>query len=364
MLMTCIYFVFLAFCYGVDNKITRVTKKETQERKIFLTMQFLFVIYFGLMIGLRDISVGADTWSYVDTFENMKYKTFAELFNSADRSHEYLFSSITKILSMRTENRFVFTTVFAMGFSLSYGYIVHKLSDNYFVTYTVLMTLYMTFIISGMRQVAAMSILFLSYPFIKKRKLIPFLLCVAVAYFFHNTAVIFVLAYFIANKKMGWLQFGIIAGALVLTYVLPGVTTKFLYETIAWKKLETYQTYDATVNISGFIIKLFIFIFNLIHYKQVVEKDSSNLFLYNMSAMGVALEAFTVIMSQAFRMSMYFSIFDTILLANVVHNFKTNDRVKAFEKPIMFILVVALLVIYYFIISEPLVYKMGFGESI
>ncbi len=359
MLMTWIYLASLALCYIVDNKMTRITKTEQRDRHFLITSQFLFVIYFGLMIGFRDLSVGADTQGYVEAFEQMKYKTFAAIFDSDGRSKEYLFEAIAKIIYMWTGNRFVYTTFFAMAFSMAYGYTVHKLSDNYFISYVVLLVLYMSFIISGMRQVAAMSILLLSYPLIKKRKLIPFLFCVALAYFFHNTSVIFVIAYFMANKKMGWLQISIIAAALILTYALPGVTKNFLYETIAWEKLEIYESYERTVNVSGFIIKMCIFAFNLYHYKAVVKKNENNLFLYNMAALGVALEAFTVIMSQAFRMSMYFSIFDTILLANVVQDFETNKQNKYSEKILTFVLVVGLLAIYYFIISQPLVYKMG-----
>ncbi len=359
MLMTWIYLASLALCYIVDNKMTRITKTEQRDRNFFMTAQMIFVIYLGCMMGFRDLSVGADTKSYVEAFEQMKHTTFASIFDSDTRAKEYLYNAVTKILYMWTENRFVFTTFFAMAFSMAYGYTVHKLSDNYFISYVVLLVLYMSFIISGMRQVAAMSILLLSYPFIKKRKLIPFLLCVALAYFFHNTSVIFVIAYFMANKKMGWLQISIIAAALILTYALPNVTTKFLYETIAWERLENYQSYDKTLNVSGFIIKMCIFVFNLYHYKAVVKKNENNLFLYNMSALGVALEAFTVIMSQAFRMSMYFSIFDTILLANVVQDFETNKQNKYSEKILTFVLVVGLLAIYYFIISQPLVYKMG-----
>lgn len=359
MVMALVYLVLLAICYAIDKKSVSVIKIEQSKRHFWLTAQFIFVIYLGLMIGLRDLNVGSDTHTYVEMFENMKHKTFSDIFDPSDRSKEYLFGAITKIIYMWTESRFVFMTSFAMAFSLSYGYLVHKLSDNYFISYVVLLVLYMSFIISGMRQVAAMSILLLSYPFIKKRKFIPFLLCVALAYFFHNTSVIFVVAYFMANRKMGWLQISIIAVALILTYVLPGITTKFLYDTIAWEKLEIYQDYDATVNISGFIIKMCIFAFNLYHYKAVVKKNENNLFLYNMSALGVAFEAFTVIMSQAFRISMYFSIFDTILLANVVQDFETNKQNKYSEKILTFVLVVGLLAIYYFIISQPLVYKMG-----
>ena len=54
----------------------------------------------------------------------------------------------------------------------------------------------------------------------------------------------------------------------------------------------------------------------------------------------------------------YFSIFDTIFPANVIQDFEINKQNKYSEKNLTFVLVIGLTAIYYFIISQPLVYKM------
>ena len=54
----------------------------------------------------------------------------------------------------------------------------------------------------------------------------------------------------------------------------------------------------------------------------------------------------------------YFNIFDTILPANVIQDFETNKQNKYLEKIPTFVLIVGLTAIYYFIISQPLVYKI------
>lgn len=363
MSMTGAYFGLLALCWWLDTTTNNNLKMVQTRRNFFLTAHFIFAIYIGLMLGLRHEAVGPDTRSYIISFKEIKYTSFFEIFNADDRSKEYLFSAVSKLISMCTDNRFVFTTLFGMFFSLSYGYLVHKISDNYVISYAVLFFLYMNFVISGMRQVAAMSVLFLSYKFIKERRLIPFLLCIAVAYYFHNTSIIFVAAYFVNNKKMGPFQLLIIGAALFMTYILPSTTNKLLYNVIAWEKLAVYEVYDKkeSVNSTGFLIKLCLFIFNVFHYKQVVNKNKNNAFLYNMSAIGVAMEAFTVIMSQAFRMSMYFSIFDTILLANVLQGLDARGKRNYNNKMIAYIFTAAIFILYYFVISTPIVYRMGIG---
>ncbi len=353
------YLLFVFICYLMDNNTNQKYNLIQRDRKLYLTFHFLFIIFFTLVFALRAESVGSDTQRYVVGFKTSPYRTYESIFNADGEKKEYLYLVLTKIIATYTDSIIVFFGVYGALFTFSYGNMVHKHSDNYFVSYIMLVAMYFSFIISGMRQLAAMSILLMSYGFIVRKKLVPFLLCVAVAYYFHNSAIIFLLAYPVAHMKWGKGQFVILAVCIIMAYLMPGVATKVVFEWLAWDRFETYEAHSATLTSSGFIIKIAILAFNLFHYKGTVEKNSENLKFYNLSIFGTSLQAFTVVMSQAFRMSMYFSIFDTILTANVLAALRTDTNFKAKNKAFVYIGVISLLIVYYLFISTPVDYKMS-----
>lgn len=359
MAMSIIYVIVLWLCWTMDNKMYEMDKLKQKDRNFFVSFHFLFVIFHTMIYALRDRTVGADTASYLITFSKAHYRSYESYFAEADRSHEYLFQIITKFISDLTGSQIIYLGFFGALFAFCIGYVIAKNSENYFVSYVTFIALYMNFAIAGMRQVAAMSVLLISYTFIKSRKLIPFLLCVAVAYFFHNTSIIFVAAYFIAPLKPGKKYIVYLGVCIVMAYFLPGVSETILYDGIGWDKLEAYETYEATISSAGLIIKICILAFNLFYYKQTVGANEYNKYLYNFSVVGTGLQAFTVVMSQAFRMSMYFSIFDIILLANVLSSISNNSKTGSKGRIIITMCIVALILFYYFFVSGVVQYKMS-----
>lgn len=359
--MALVYLVLLGVCYLFDYSVDRKYKIRQRDRKIYLTFQLVFIIFFALLMAFRDETVGPDTKSYLDAFKMSKYKTYENIFKLDEnaRSKEYLFYALTKFIAGFTDRQIIFFGIFGSIFSFSYGFAVYRYSENYLISYIALLTLYITFIISGMRQVAAMSVLMFSFKYIKERKLLPFLICIFTAYYFHNTSIIFVIAYPIANLKFSKVHIIFLIICSVMAYFLPGVSNKILYEWLAWDKLEVYETYEAQISSSGFIIKLCMLAFTLFHYKDTVKKNPDNIILYNMSVMGTGLQAFTVVMSQAFRMSMYFSIFDTILLANVIQELSMDGEMKKRNKIMLYVGVIGILLFYYFFVAGALKYKMS-----
>ena len=358
MTLAIVYLLFVSVCYLMDNTNAKYNLKQS-DRKLYATFHLVFIIFFALVFALRAETVGADTRSYAFSFRLAPYRTYESIFDPDATRKEYLFHALTKLIATYTDNIIIYFGIFGTLFTFSYGYMVHKHSDNYLISYIMLVAMYFSFIISGMRQVAAMSILLMSYSFVEKKKLIPFLLCIAVAYYFHNTAIVFLLAYPVAHMKWGKGQFIILASCVIVAYLMPGLANKVVFEWLAWDRLESYETYEASLTSSGFIIKIAILAFNLFHYKGTIEKNGENLKLYNMSILGTALQAFTVVMSQAFRMSLYFSIFDTVLTANVLAALKTDTNFNVRNKALVYMGVLGLLIVYYLFISTPIDYKIS-----
>lgn len=359
--MAVAYLALLILTYVLDSNVNKKYRLKQKNRKLFLTFQMIFIVFLTLVLAFRDETVGADTRSYLSSFVNARYRTYDSIFNfdKDANSHEYLFYALTKFIASITENQIIFFGVYGLMFSVTYGYVVHRYSDNYMISYIVLLALYMSFIITGMRQVAAMSMLMISFVFVQKRKLIPFLICIAIAYYFHNTSIIFILSYPVAKLQFSRWHIIFLLFCTIMAYLLPNISTVILYDWLSWDKLENYETYEPQLSSSGFIIKLCILMFSLCYYKNTIKKNTNNIILYNMSVIGTGLQAFTVVMSQAFRMSMYFSIFDTILLSNVIQGLSADNKINQRNKIIIYVSVISVLLIYYFFVAGVIDYKLS-----
>lgn len=358
MTFTIVYTVVLAICYNLDANLNQKFGLKQNERKLGYSLHFVFLCFLTLVFAYRSLETGPDTRGYALTFYGSDDISFRSLINNGDMRKEYLFYIITKIIAGFTEETVIYFGLYGALFIFTYGKMIQKTSENYFISYLLFLVMYLSFAISGMRQMAAMSILFISFRFIKEQKLFAFLCCVFVAYFFHNTSIIFLLAYPIARARFSTKMYAILIGCIVMALAFPDISKTILYDWLAWDRIAMYETYGYTLSMSGFYIKLCILIFNLFFYTNTVKHNPENEMLYNLSIVGVALESFTVVMSQAFRVSFYFSIFDTILTANVLSAMPTESEDERTTKKIITILVICACLFYYLYITTPMAYEI------
>ena len=363
MWMTWIYILLVWICFIVDRTRCINSNRELAYMKLTHTAQFWVIVYITLVFTFRGYNVGPDTDNYYYMFQEHINKGFDYVFRSDAKYPEYLFFFVLKLCTVISKEHYMFFGVYGAFFAVTYGYIVHKNSKNYFITYLLFLSMYLGFTISGMRQVAAMSTLFLAYLFMKKNKLMPFLICVVAAYFFHNTAIVFALAYPFRNKAVGKVQFIFLLACLVLAYLAPEAANVILFERIGWDRLDTYSKYESGLSSSGLIIKSAILAFNIVFYKNTMKQDKNNLTLFNMSFLGVGFQAFTIIFSQAFRMSTYFSIFDTILTANTIECLRKNNDTKKMQV-VIYLATIAACMLYYFVVSGSINYYIWKGVEL
>jgi len=176
-----------------SNHITKKREYKTAF-KIICFILFLFA-------GFRYFT-GADYNPYLEIFRAVGAMPFLiEDVNNAIVEPTYIWiCQISYILDLQ----FIGVTASIAAFSI---YLKYKTIQNYspyvFVSLLIYFSLYYFFEEYGhIRQGAALAICFFSFRFIIKRKLIPFLICIYIAFFFHKSSVIFILAYFIAPLKI------------------------------------------------------------------------------------------------------------------------------------------------------------------
>lgn len=194
----------------VPRRQLRSAVQKKRNRIVFIT---LCCVQWVLISGLRADSVGADTENYLKLFDEHISMSWSELWrnvklyyagNEAVADYEIGYVVFEKLLSLVTTSHLVYKLLIATIFMVPFGIYVYKNSEDPFLSFLVYDALmYNMFSLTGYRQVVSVAIaILLGYEFVKKRKFIPFLLLVLIASLFHKSTLIFLVFYFLANKKI------------------------------------------------------------------------------------------------------------------------------------------------------------------
>jgi hypothetical protein len=325
--------LFILFLYVV----IRGDKRE--QLVCVLAMIILF-----LVSALRHESVGSDIYGYVISYKRYSQFSFTEFINYINiydvQDRGYYFS--TWLFSRFFKNPQLWLAAVALFFSVSVGKLINNLSRITVLSVVMIISLgFFSFSMTGLRQIIALCILLFTYNYIKERRAGKFILTVLLASLFHKTALIFLIIYPVAYINLG--KYHIIAAVLafLIFYAFKDWLLIFMSENLQDGRFDNYLTGEANkLTLSGFIIQFSIFIFSLYYYKPYTKENKNALILYNMSFIGLVFQLFSSFIAEFFRVSMYFSIFNCILVPNALCS--END-LKSHKVTQLVIIVVLLL---------------------
>lgn len=286
------------------------TKKYLRKRWAWL---FLAALPMFALIAMRAPSMGNDTGTYLKFFKEIVAVHWSEIFtyNQATYQFEPGFVVFEKLVSCITHNPQVYQVIYTSIYLLAVVYYANQLEKaNFsFLFFFATLGIY-TFMFTGVRQCLAMSICLFSYKFIKERKLIRFLLLLLLAFVFHKSAILFIAAYIIFNRKIGWLNTLIYAafGALAFLYI----------ETFQeWFNDTLDYDYGIEETESGLIFLLVVTAitvfsyFTILYYKKQTKESSG---LLNIGVITVILWVLRLATRVAERPSYYFMFFTAAML--------------------------------------------------
>ncbi len=187
------------------------------KRYIVWACLLMFAVY-----GLRDaFSIGGDSSSsYLHLFQRMKDTAWAELRASADLNDNlgwYFFAKLGFILL--GGNYQLFVTIISAFVLFSFGRFINRYSVNPVQSFVYYWGLWFyTFNFSALKQSIAMALVLLAFDAVLDRKLIKFLLIMALAMQFHFPSLIFLPAFFLVrlNPRRGFIVF--VAAAFLAVY--------------------------------------------------------------------------------------------------------------------------------------------------
>ena len=295
--------------------------KWIDREKCYRASMIIFFVVLFFLTAFRSIHVGADTTNYLVMFKRFSAWSF-------ERNLMYkepAFALLCKIVSLFTHNYQVLIVIVSI-ISIVPVAIVYTMEIEYPMTTIALLlsisNFYMFF--SGMRQSIAISLGMIAFLFSRKKKLIPFLLIVVLAFLFHRTAMILIFMYPLYHMR-------IVKKSLV--FIIPIMVLIFVFNKPIFDALQgIISDYEGVGNAeTGSFTMLFLLIaFSVFSFiiPNDSELDSDTIGMRNFLLMATVVQMFVPLNIFVMRMGYYYMIFLPLVIPKVIRN--TSIRWRQF----------------------------------
>ncbi|WP_343290737.1 EpsG family protein [Turicibacter bilis] len=323
----------------LDKKVIVINGEITLKSKKNLLSNAILIIIFILMIlfiGLRDISIGTDTSTYVSLFWNENFG-FSGI--------EILPSIISYIIRIFSDKYFIYLCILSLICLIG----VFSNINKYYFSTQMFLFLYITsycylYSTSATRFFCAFSMIMLSFKYMidnNDRKVLLFLI---IASMFHTSALIFIPIYYFTKLKLNhkimltvttWLLVFIICFEIIdISFLFRGeLTSKYIYI------LENRN------QIGGFSLFINIAIlFFAYFYRPIItfyKKDFD--FFIKLQIISIIIE----FCSYAYRAIWYFKFPVWFIVPIILLNLKFN-RLRKREYFIIYSLIILIYIFYYY----------------
>jgi hypothetical protein len=297
--------IFPLLCWAFHDWWIKLNKLSEEKKKKFkIGMVVVAILPMFLLFVLRYKYIGADTIGYVRFFQKeIRKYSWAQLFDVESMRFEIGFRVYTKIISLFSSS---YTFYFLINALVIFGILMRfsfKYTQNPFVFFFLFITLgTYAFFETGLRQALAMVLCLLAVDFVKDKKPIRFILLVVLAYFFHKSALVFLLIYpLCAIKKYDWAIFVYVILAAV--FVVGFAVFQNLFNQLLGYEYDVEETGNGGIFML-FVFVIFAFCFFMTYDKKGAEK-TENVILH-LSFLTVIFWLLRLISRTAERISYYY----------------------------------------------------------
>ena len=275
------YYVLLLLPLFIQTSSIRGIDNERKNK-------FCLKLFFGIllvMLMFRHRTVGNDTSNYIHLFENIASTPLRSVQVFAD---EFGFVLLNKLVSFISTEPQLLIAVCSIIIVLLIAPVFIKANQDAGLTialYCTMSTFVMMF--SGIRQMIAIGIGFVAYHFVKQKKIIPYILCIILAFLFHNSAIMLLLLYPIYYAKITkkWLY------AVIPIMTIIFVFNREIFTAVVWV-LSQYSRFDGTISSTGAYTMIILFVI-LSAFSYVVpdenKMDEETIGLRNMLLLATVL---------------------------------------------------------------------------
>lgn len=317
-----------------------IAECNQNNKKIYYVCIGVIVLLLSVVAGVRDIGVGTDTLTYSESYFILgsSCKSLKDVLcydgNSIDKAYlllNYLgslFSNNVWIALFLTE--FVISAVIFMGASLYFKRTKGLTLFTFFYLF-----IFYNQSLNYMRQMCAVSFVFVAFYFFIKKKWIIAVLLSVISYYFHSSGILglFIpIFYYICqleNKKLRnlYLCIAFIFSIVLYSnfyYYLGLIGNSSLISDVYVDRYGNSSTYIGMVKFpkTDLLIMSFIYIFYYISLKQNLVNKNICLFGFVIHTFYIIIYMFSTFVVFLYRMSLYFYIIDIILLVMILTSVK------------------------------------------
>lgn len=296
---------------------------KTMSRNKYLVIAMLPII---ILLAFRSSLMGADTSTYMRNFIYMIDTPLKTAIEDSRMETGYLI--FVKLITYITHNPLVYQVICVTCMFVGlYDFSKHLDDDDAFLFLYFYCTLGLFFFMfTGTRQCLAMCICLFSYKYVRQKKYLRFILCVALAFCFHKSSILFLVVPFIYNRTVSILNTGIY---LILAFI----SGRYLDVIQAWFNDQFDYTYTIEETNSGMIFLLVLLLLTVFSLILINNRDGNlNVNKYTKALININFVSlfFWIMRLQtriAERPSYYFLFFSCAFYATALNNIKDEkDR--------------------------------------
>ena len=319
-----------------------VNKAKNSKARLIYCVSIGAILF--LIIGMRDITLGiVDTQGiYVPAFLNIIHMDMNSVI--AVYNKDVVFYVLAKIFTYICTNENIWLMLVSAPLIYAVTKIIYRYSKIPSLSFIVFLALnYYGMNFTLLRHSIALAFVLLSYPYLKERKIIKFLIYIMVASCFHQTSLAFILAYPLINIRFNYKQLIALFIILLISIFAKSMIFELIFSVLKADRFQSYADRGVTIDLMLFYINTVVLLFSYIFYKVKTKKQYKEIdMLLNLSTISSAFLLLTPIIGEAYRVAMFFGIFNILLLPNVLI-FKKKMKYKF----IIYIPIYAFLIIYF-----------------
>ncbi len=274
----------------------------------------IFWSFLTLLLVFRSEKVGIDLSKYLIIFKSVGAKSWgAAITRSAEVANNFMLKAIYE-LTADFRWVMVISAILSVLF-ISWAYVKYSSDASLTIVLFMNMTNFIL-LFSGLRQSIAISLGFLAFEFVRSKKIVPFILIVALAMLFHTSAFMLAFMYPLYRVRITrkWLV-GIIPAMLIL----------FLFNkpvfTFLGSILERFTKYDSTITQTGsYTMLVLLAMFAAFSFIIPDEKslDDDTVGMRNFLLLAVMLQMFAPLHTIAMRMNYYYIAFIPLVIPRII----------------------------------------------
>ena len=338
--------VALMWFASLDPRMSRteiVFESEVRRyKRVFACLLFLPVILMAAYGPKR-----SDVWAYMNAYRNMPgtLRLGWNYIQAADEPGFALFSIVTKQLFSGSES--AYRLLIALVHAIPLIAVLRKYSDNFIFSFYVFVAsgIHLSWMMNGLRQFMAVTMIFVTTPWLIQKKYFRVILVILLAATFHRTAIVMLPVVFIVQgKAWNWKTNILIMASVLATYYIAQNVDVFdtFVETVGYSLEAAYQSGDDGTNPIRVLVNAIPMIMAFISRKRLRAENNPIINIcINMSVITTGIYLMSMVTSGIMvgRMPIYTSLYNLILLPYVIK--------VTFDKALQRYVVISAVIAYY-----------------